>query len=262
LSIQLSHYESAWSFSYAGITHSIYSTGAGPNVVILHELTGLIEECLELGLILSERVPARVHLPLLFGDAAPGLMGKAANVLRICVSREIYCFAANKTSPLVGWCRALCRKLKAESQAPGVAVVGMCLTGGFALTLVADDSVLAPVVAEPSLPILVHKAALGMAVTDAAAVKERVSRLGRNCVLGLRYERDTICPVERVRTIKDLIGSGFDYLELPGSKHSTLTVDRHSLALARTISFLSERLNTTTARSSEDPPMPRPQASP
>jgi dienelactone hydrolase len=239
----LGQYEKPWPFSHGSITHSIYSAGKGPHVIVLHELPGLIEECLDLGLILSKKVPARVHLPLLFGEPQPGFFGRTANAAGICVSREIFAFAANRTSPLVDWCRGLCRKLKDESNASGVGVVGMCLTGGFALTLVADESVLASVVAQPSLPIFVHKAALGMSEDDAAKVKARAASLGRNCVLALRYEGDSISPAARIKAIEGLIGSSLEYMELPGRKHSTLTVHRDSGALEKTISFLSERLS-------------------
>ena len=110
-------YDTPWPFSDGTITHLIYSRGVGPSIVVLHELPGLIQECLDLGFILSERVPARVHLPLLFGNAKPGLLGRQANALRICVSSEIHAFAANKTSPIVSWLRALCRKLKSDGSA-------------------------------------------------------------------------------------------------------------------------------------------------
>jgi dienelactone hydrolase len=203
----------------------------------------MIEECLDLGLILSEKVPARVHLPLLFGE--PGSHAAWANMVRICISREIYLLAAHKTSPLVRWCRALCRKLRDESNRPGVGVVGMCLTGGFALALVADDSVLAPVVAEPSLPIFVAKSSLGMSDADIGAVRGRIARERNYCVLGLRYEDDPLSPRARIDTMKELLGSSFECIELPGRKHSTLTRDRHPKALDRTISFLTERLRPT-----------------
>jgi dienelactone hydrolase len=234
----IGRYDPPWSFSDGGITHSIYSAGAGVPVVVLHELPGMVEECLDLGLILSKHF--RVHLPLLFGE--PGQPpGSLRALLHICIRREIYLLAANKHGPLLDWVRALCRKLKAEANVPGIGVIGMCLTGGFALAMLADDSVLAPVVAQPSLPLL-SKAALGLSEVDQQAVKERADRLGPGCVLGLRYAGDHIAPEERMCTIGDLIGDAFNYEPLRGVKRATLTLHRHPVALERTIAFLQHRL--------------------
>jgi hypothetical protein len=119
----------------------------------------------------------------------------------------------------------------------------MCLTGGFALALVADDAVLAPIMAQPSLPFLVSQAALDLSDGDAAAVRGRIGADRDYCALALRYADDRIAPKARIETIKELIGSSFEYLELPGNKHATLTIHRHPRALERTISFLSERLH-------------------
>ena len=77
------------------------------------------------------------------------------------------------------------------------------------------------------------------------ATESRVADIDRNCVLGLRYQRDLISPGARVNAIKELIGPGFSYLELPGCRHSTLTVHRDPRALERTVSFLSECLFTS-----------------
>ena len=234
----IGRYHAPWSFSDGGITHSIYSAGEGVPVVVLHELPGMVEECLDLGLILSKHF--RVHLPLLFGE--PGKFSIVGSVLRICISREIHMFSTNGPGPLLDWVRALCRKLKADAGVPGIGVIGMCLTGGFALALVADEAVLAPVVAQPSLPIFVHKAALGLSEADARAVQARAAALGPKCVLGLRYAGDRIAPAERIESIRKLIGPAFDYEELAGNDHATLTVHRQARALERTIAFLRERL--------------------
>jgi dienelactone hydrolase len=237
----LDQYQSPWTFSSGGITHAIFSVGIGPEVVVLHEAPGMTDACLKLGLILAESF--RVHLPPLFDEPGgdSGFLRSARNIVRICISREFHAFAANKTSPVVGWLRALCHRLKELSGEEGVGVVGMCLTGGFALALVADDAVLAPVVAQPSLPFI-HRGALGLSRVDAAAVRARAAALGTGCVLGLRYADDRIAPRERIDAIRTLIGPALRYVELPGDRHATLTDHRHPTALNETIAFLSERL--------------------
>jgi dienelactone hydrolase len=238
MSALLDRYDAPWNFSDDGITHPVYSAGQGKPVVVLHELPGMVEECLDLGLILSEHF--RVHLPLLFGK--PGHSSVLGAVAQICISREINLFAAQKPGPILDWLRALCRKLKTDADVEGIGVIGMCLTGSFALALVADDSVLAPVVAQPSLPVFVHKAALGLSDANMQAVKARTAALGANCVLGLRYADDRISPPEKFDSIRKLIGDAFDYDEFPGKLHATLTVHRQPQALARTIAFLQARL--------------------
>jgi dienelactone hydrolase len=231
-------YAAPWPFAFGEITHQVYEAGDGPPVVLLHELPGMMPECIDLGLILARRF--HVYLPLLFGE--PGEFAMVRNLLRLCVSHEIHAFAAHRTSPLVDWIRALCRRAKERSQAPGVGIVGMCLTGGFALAAVADESVLGAVVAQPSLPLLVHKASLGMSPQDAEAVKRHAAELGPGCVLGLRYKDDSLAPRAKLATIKSLIGDGFRSREYPGRDHATLTAHRQPEALSETIAFLSERL--------------------
>jgi dienelactone hydrolase len=225
------------SFSHIGIEREVYSLGKGPDVVILHEIFGLDSQALELGVALSEEF--RVHLPLMFGK--PG--AKGVGVLGACIRREIFLLATWRTSPIVEWLKALCRDVRDRSKSQGVGVIGMCVSGGFALTLVADDSVLAPVVAQASLPFL-HRYSLGMSPEDAAAVAERTRNLGGKCVLALRYKRDWIAPGSKIETIRRLIGEGaLHYVEIDGSEHSTLTSrPRSPVAYEATRKFLAERL--------------------
>ena len=49
--------------------------------------------------------------------------------------------------------RALARDLNEKTPGKGVGVIGECFTGGFALAAAVDDSVLAPVLSQPSLPL-------------------------------------------------------------------------------------------------------------
>ena len=63
-----------------------------------------------------------------------------------------------QTSPIAGWLRSLARELHAELGGPGVGALGMCFTGGFALAMMVDEAVVAPVLAQPSLPFPIGKA--------------------------------------------------------------------------------------------------------
>ena len=48
-------------------------------------------------------------------------------------------------------------QLHAEVGGPGVGAIGMCFTGGYALAMMVDELVAAPVVAQPSTPFAVGK---------------------------------------------------------------------------------------------------------
>ena len=52
------------------------------------------------------------------------------------------------------WLRALARLAHAECGGPGVGAIGMCFTGNFALSLMLEPAVRAPVLSQPSLPLL------------------------------------------------------------------------------------------------------------
>ena len=59
---------------------------------------------------------------------------------------------------IISWLRALAHEEHARCGGPGVGAVGMCFTGGFALGMMVDDVVVAPVLSQPSLPFPVTKA--------------------------------------------------------------------------------------------------------
>ncbi len=99
--------------------------------------------------------------------------------------------ATGQTSPVATWLRSLARSLHEELGGPGVGALGMCFTGGFALAMMVDTSVVAPVLAQPSLPFPVGKkraADLNLSPADLAAVRDRAA--GGCQVLGLRYRDD------------------------------------------------------------------------
>ena len=179
-------------FTADGISHATYRRGAGPGVIVIHEIPSLSPECIAFG---QELVDAgfTVVMPHLFGTAGgPASLGAVATVLpRLCVSKEFTTFATGQTSPVAGWLRALARQLHSELGGVGIGAVGMCFTGGFALAMMVDPAVVAPVLAQPSLPFAVSKkrgADLNLTPDDLAVVRQRAAD---GCaVLGLRYEKD------------------------------------------------------------------------
>jgi dienelactone hydrolase len=146
-----------------------------------------------------------------------------SSITKGCVSKEFVCFARGTTSPVTVWLRALAAHEHETCGGPGVGVVGMCFTGGFALAMMVDDVVVAPVLSQPSLPFPLpkaHKRDLGISDADLARVKERTAE--GICVLGLRFTGDKIAPGERFARLREELGDGFVGVEIdsgPGNAH-------------------------------------------
>jgi dienelactone hydrolase len=231
-----------------GVTHPTYRKGSGPGVVLIHEIPGLTPSVIGFG---EEVVAAgyTVVMPHLFGTpGAPMSVGAVAKVLpRVCVSREFTTMATGQTSPVADWLRSLARTLHTELGGPGVGALGMCFTGGFALAMMVDDAVAAPVLAQPSLPFPVGRrraADLNLSPADLAAVKERAAA---GCqVLGLRYAKDPAVGT-RFETLSRELGDAFLHVDLDGKGHSTVTEHRSQEAVDRVLAFFDEKLRRTSS---------------
>jgi dienelactone hydrolase len=204
-------------------------------------------------------------LPHLFGE--PGAEASVGQIIKsigpACVSREFATLALKKTSPVTEWLRALAAHEHGRCGGPGVGAVGMCFTGGFALAMMVDDIMLAPVLSQPSLPFGItkkHKADIGISDADLAKVKARVANGA--CLIGLRFTNDPFCFSERFDTLRRELGDGFIAVELdssegnphghPKAAHSVLTEhldDRPGTptraALDQVLDFFKERLHTS-----------------
>ena len=115
-------------------------------------------------------------------------------MLKLCVAREFTNWAIQRTSPIIAWLRALAADLHASAGGPGVGAVGMCFSGGFALGMMVDEVMAAPVLSQPSLPFVIGKPArradLNLSPADAQRVAERAAA---GCeVLGLRFDQDKL----------------------------------------------------------------------
>lgn len=227
----------------AGFSYPTYTQGQGPGVIVVHESPGLTPEVIEIGQHLVDN-GLTVVMPHLFGSshAAPRTWEAARVVPRLCVTREFTLFATGRTAPLAGWLRSLARSLHASAGGPGVGVLGMCVTGGFALAAMVDPVVVAPVVAQPATPLPIgpgRAADVNLSPDDLAAVRRRVAD---GCpVLGVRYHADWVTGT-RFETLRRELGDGFVAVELDGHGHATLTDHRHPDAVERVTSFLRERL--------------------
>ncbi len=227
-------------------THPTYRKGTGPGVVLVHEIPGLTPAVIAF----AEEVVAAgftVVMPHLFGTPErPATAVHTAQAMRqVCVSAEFTKLRTGVTAPVATWLRSLARELHTELGGPGVGALGMCFTGGFALAMMVDDSVVAPVLAQPSVPFPVGRrraADVNLSPDDLEVVRRRAAA---GCpVLGLRYAQDAAVGT-RFETLTAELGDAFIRVELPGRRHSTLTEHRQQEAVDRVLAFFGERLRQT-----------------
>jgi dienelactone hydrolase len=211
-------------FTHGGKTRAVFRRGAGPAVIVLAEIPGITPKVVEFADRVAE-IGCTAVLPHLFGD--PGRDPTAGGRLRgvgyglsslvpTCVSREFTVLATGRSSPVVSWLKELAAHEHGRCGGPGVGVVGMCFTGGFALAMAADDRILAPVLSQPSLPFgPTAKARYNIDISpeDLDLVKRRCSADGLQ-VLGLRFRNDRLVPAERFRFLADELGDAFVGVEL------------------------------------------------
>lgn len=204
------------------VSHDVYARGQGGVIVIIQELPGIGPETLRL----VDKIIAsgfRVLLPHLFGPLGrTSTLGNTARVF--CMRKEFHLFQENRSSPIVDWLKALCLDAK-PCDGNGVGVIGMCLTGNFAMSLMADDSVLAAVASQPSMPF--GKAgALHMSEDEIDALKTRIDATAP--MKAYRFEGDWMCSPEKFDAINQTVNNDASRVELttlPGKGHAVLTSD-------------------------------------
>ncbi|HEX6859351.1 MAG TPA: dienelactone hydrolase family protein [Caulobacteraceae bacterium] len=259
----LDGYES-FEFDDGRWTRTVYRKGSGPAVIIMHEIPGLHPQVIAF----ADRVAARgmtVFLPSLFGT--PGKPVSAGYALgqmfmNVCVRREFNVWANGKSSPIVDWLRALARKAHAECGGPGVGALGMCFTGGFALAMMTEPSVIAPVLSQPSMPIgKGSEAAIDCSAAEIACARRRFKEEDLS-MIGLRFFGDPFIKDDRFDMLKREFGEHFEAIELdpgdaqPGTgmkAHSVLTIHLRESgptkeAEHRVIEFFRQRLDLDSNR--------------
>ena len=237
-------------FTAAGFTRDVYRRGTGPGVIVVHEIPGITPKVTQFANEVVER-GFTVLMPSLVGTPGREVSGGylASSMAKVCISREFSNMALNQTSPIISWLRALARNLHLEVGGPGVGALGMCFSGGFALAMMVDDTVVAPVLSQPSMPFPVGKARgadLNLSPDDALVVARRAAE---GCqVLGLRFTEDKAVGT-RFQTLRHLLGDAFIAVELPSTKktdHSVLTEQRDEDSVQQVLAFFEEKLTART----------------
>lgn len=251
----------ARSVSLLGQEKTVYVAGDGPAVIVMHEMPGITPQVAGFARRVRDAGLA-VYLPHLYGDPGrPFSQGYMAHqALRMCVSREFAIFAANRSSPVVGWLKALAAQAHGERGGPGVGAIGMCLTGNFALSMLMEPAVIAPVLCQPSLPAMGAPGGLHASPEEVAAAKARLEQEDLT-LLAYRFEGDRLCPAARFTALEKALGARFSGVSLPDSAgapdapirqpHSVVTyhlIDREGeptrQALDDIIAFFTNRLRS------------------
>ena len=244
-------------------TRPVFKKGSGPGVIIIHEMPNLHPLVSRFGDRVAE-AGMTVYLPTLFGE--PGRVPTRGYALgqmlqAICIRREFNVWANGKSSPIVDWLRALARKAHADCGGKGVGALGMCFTGGFALAMMTEPSVVAPVLSQPSMPLGKKGAGtIDASPAEISCAKLRFQEEGLS-MLGLRFRGDPFVPDARFEMLKQTFGDSFEAHELDPSDaqegtgmvaHSVLTlhlVDAPDTATkkveTRVIEFFKARTGVT-----------------
>jgi dienelactone hydrolase len=250
------------SLTLDGKPRDVYRRGSGRAVIVMSEVPGITPQVARFATRVAD-AGFSVWMPQLFGTPMQKLTpGSVANTLaRVCISREFRLLAANSSSPIVDWLRALARHAHEECGGPGVGTVGMCLTGNFGLAMMLNAPVIAPVLSQPSLPggfTHAQRSGLHASPQEIAAAHDKIDNQGAR-ILGLRFVQDPMCRGERFERLREEFGVAFESIEIDASHanpramkpaHSVVTthlIDKDGeptrAALDRVLSFLKEQLN-------------------
>ena len=199
-------------------TRPVWRRGAGPAVIVIHEMPGLHP----LVIRFADRIAAAgmtVFCPSLFGDPGREVTrgySLATMLKSICIRREFNVWSSDRSSPIVDWLRALAVRAHGECGGKGVGAIGMCFTGNFALAMMTEPAVVAPVLSQPSMPLPIgarRRAAIGLSAKEIGCARRRFAE-EELTTIGLRFHGDPFVPEARFDTLKATFGERFEAIEL------------------------------------------------
>lgn len=249
-------------FDRNGLKRTVFRTGSTGDapILLMQELPGMTKHTLAL----AKRLAGdgyQVYMPLMFGKPNSPIE-PLKNAVRLCIQKEFHFLAWHKPSPIADWLRLLCKHMSDENSGKKIGAIGMCLTGRFVLSLMVENSLVAPVMAQPGHPkghgSKENAATLGIPSCDLASAKCRAETDDVQ-VLGLRFEDDPFCPPGRFEAMEKEFGENFIRFDIDRSlyaehkirdkAHAVLTIDYSDkpghptrLAYEKMLGFFSERL--------------------
>lgn len=223
---------SKFDFTHGGRTYPVYRRGSGPAVIVIHEMPGLHPLVIRFADRVAE-AGMTVFCPSLFGK--PGKPVSRAYALStmlgvMCVRREFALWAKDRSSPVVDWLRALARQAHAECGGKGVGAVGMCFTGGYALAMMTEPAVVAPVLSQPSMPAGPAKARGGIDASpdEIACARARFDTEDLS-MIGLRFKSDALVGDARFDRYRREFGDRFEAIELDDADAAPAIIPPHSV---------------------------------
>ena len=198
------------------VTKKVHVMGTGPAVIVMTELPGISPHVARFARWVRD-AGFTVYMPSLFGKDGVVVSADEGGAVfqHACVSAEFRAFAGKGSSPVTLWLRALARLAHEESGGPGTGAIGMCFTGNFALSMMLEPSMLAPVLSQPSLPFGAPDQ-VESPPEELQAVRERLEKEDLT-VLAYRFDGDNFCQAQRFVAYAQALGDRFDGRVLPDS---------------------------------------------
>lgn len=235
-------------FEHGNIVRQLYvsSKGAVP-LIVLHELPGMSPSFIGYCSRMADQ-GYKVYMPLLFKTPNTE-MNLAQSLIFSCISKEFRELFATKgserhTRPFTVWMLNLVGEVREQHPQAKFGIVGMCLTGGFALAAIADPGVHAAIACQPGIPFFRHISTLGLSKSERRNALIRAQTLPKPCAKGYRYAKDRVCRERHMKAATTILGDAFArYPDLPGEGHSTLTGSTaNESVFSDVLDFLNRRL--------------------
>ncbi len=253
MSIEIDGFSHQWEISHGELSIPVYASDEGQiPLIVLHELPGMTPSFLCYCRRMA-REGFKVYAPLIFGE--PESTMSTCQTVRFCISgtfRKLFKKKGEVDCGFAKWILLLIEHVSKKHSDQEIGVIGMCLTGGFALVGFAAPSVSAVICCQPAYPFLLNVESLGMSKGLRTQISDGANKLEAPACQGYRFEKDWICRNRHMAAISNLLNDKFERTEdLPGGHHSTVTGGNPSQdAFDSILEFLRRRLpdSSTTER--------------